>query len=73
MSPRRPGRDSDRRAVRRVRHDPGSTVDTSRWPATVPAIGQLLGEGLELPAGLTVLAGERRIPISTVCGDFMAQ
>jgi predicted ATPase len=61
-----PGWVSDRRAVRRIRHDPGSTLDTTRWPATVPAIGQLLCEGLELPAGLTVLVGENGSGKSTV-------
>ena len=53
-----PGWLADRRAIRLVGHDPGSPVDTSRWPATVPAVEQLLGEGLELPEGLTMLVGE---------------
>jgi predicted ATPase len=61
-----PGWVSDRRAVRRVHRDPGSTVDTTRWPATVPAIEQLLCEGLELPAGLTMLVGENGSGKSTV-------
>jgi hypothetical protein len=46
-----PGWQADGRAVRLVRHDPGAPVDTSRWPATVPAVEQLLCEGLELPPG----------------------
>ena len=33
-------------------------VDESRWPASIPAVAQLLREGLEIPAGLTVLVGE---------------
>ena len=57
---------ADRRAIRLVRHDPGSPVDTSRWPATVPAVEQLLRDGLELPAGLTVLVGENGSGKSTV-------
>ena len=57
---------SDGRAVRLVRHDPGSPIDASRWPATVPAVEQLLGEGLELPPGLTVLVGENGSGKSTV-------
>lgn len=61
-----PGSVSDGRAVRRVDHDPGSPVDTTRWPATVPGVEQLLCEGLELPAGLTVLVGENGSGKSTV-------
>src|SRR5690242_7757836 len=57
---------SDGRFVRRVRHDPGSPVDTTRWPATVPGVDQVLCEGLELPAGLTVLVGENGSGKSTV-------
>ena len=45
---------------------PGPRFDTSRWPATVPAVEQLLSEGLELPAGLTVLVGENGSGKSTV-------
>ena len=41
-----------------IRHDPGAPVGTIGWPATVPAVEQLLCEGLELPPGLTVLVGE---------------
>jgi predicted ATPase len=57
---------SDGRTVRLIRHDPGSPVDTFRWPATVPAVKQLLCEGLELPAGLTVLVGENGSGKSTL-------
>ncbi len=57
---------ADGRAIRAVRQDPGASVDTSRWPATVPAVEQLLCEGLELPAGLTVLVGENGSGKSTV-------
>jgi predicted ATPase len=57
---------SDDRAVRAVRLDPGASVDTTRWPATVPAVEQILCEGLELPAGLTVLVGENGSGKSTV-------
>ena len=48
----------DGRAVRLVRHDPAQPVDTTKWPATVPAVEHLLCEGLEFAAGLTVLVGE---------------
>lgn len=61
-----PGWGSDGRTVRLIRHDPGSPVDTSCWPATVPAVEQLLCEGLELPAGLTVLVGENGSGKSTI-------
>jgi predicted ATPase len=56
----------DGRAVRSVRLDPGYLVDTSSWPATIPAVEQILGEGLELPAGLTMLVGENGTGKSTV-------
>ena len=61
-----PGWEGDERAVRRIRSDPGHPIDTSRWPATVPAVEQLLSEGLELPPGLTVLVGENGSGKSTV-------
>ena len=61
-----PGWVPDGRVVRQVRHDPGSPVDTTRWPATIPAVEQLLCEGLELSAGLTVLVGENGSGKSTL-------
>ena len=61
-----PGWVEDGRAIRAVHQDPGVSVDTSRWPATVPAVEQLLCEGLELPSGLTVLIGENGSGKSTV-------
>jgi predicted ATPase len=45
---------------------PDLQVDESVWPASVPAVAQLLREGLELPAGLTVLVGENGSGKSTV-------
>ena len=36
------------------------------WPASVPALAQVLRDGLELPAGLTVLVGENGSGKSTV-------
>jgi predicted ATPase len=60
------GRNLDGRAVRLVRLEPGAAVDTSRWPATVPAVEQVLSEGLPLPAGLTVLVGENGSGKSTL-------
>ncbi len=61
-----PGWQADGRAVRLIRHDPASPVDVSRWPATVPAVGQMLCEGLELAPGLTVLVGENGSGKSTL-------
>jgi predicted ATPase len=60
------GWEGDDRAVRAIRPEPGLTIDTSRWPATVPAVEQLLGEGIELPAGVTVLVGENGSGKSTI-------
>ena len=61
-----PGWEGDDRAVRVIRPEPGTPVDTARWPGTVPAVQQLLREGLEVPAGLTVLVGENGSGKSTV-------
>ena len=57
---------ADSRAIRLIRCDPGRPVDTSRWPATVPAVEQMLCEGLELPPGLTILVGENGSGKSTM-------
>jgi predicted ATPase len=54
------------RSIKAVRRDPGSPVDADRWPATVPAVAQILRDGLELAAGLTVLIGENGSGKSTV-------
>jgi predicted ATPase len=56
----------DARPVRAFLPGPGAQPDETRWPASVPAMGQLLREGLELPAGLTVLVGENGSGKSTV-------
>jgi len=40
------------------RASPAMPADPSRWPASVPAVAQILRDGLELPGGLTVLVGE---------------
>jgi AAA15 family ATPase/GTPase len=56
----------DARPVRAFMPGPGLQVDESAWPARVPAVAQLLREGLELPAGLTVLVGENGSGKSTV-------
>ena len=56
----------DARLVRAFLPGPGLQVDERAWPGTVPAMAQLMREGLELPAGLTVLVGENGSGKSTV-------
>jgi predicted ATPase len=56
----------DVRPVRAFRPGDDVEVDELAWPASVPAMAQLLREGLELPAGLTVLVGENGSGKSTV-------
>ncbi|WP_197028929.1 AAA family ATPase [Blastococcus sp. URHD0036] len=57
----------DRRPIRRLRPDPGASAPAPDvWPATVPAVAQLLREGLELRAGATVLVGENASGKSTL-------
>jgi predicted ATPase len=56
----------DERPVRAFRPDPDRPVALDRWPASVPAVAHLLRDGLELPAGLTVLVGENGSGKSTV-------
>jgi predicted ATPase len=53
-------------SITAVRRDQGSPVDTGSWPATVPAVAQILRDGLELDPGLTVLVGENGSGKSTV-------
>jgi predicted ATPase len=40
--------------------------DAREWPASVPAVGQLLREGWELPSGVTFLVGENGSGKSTL-------
>lgn len=54
----------DRRPVRRVVAD--EHADRSRWPATIPAVAQLLDEGLDLAPGVTLLVGENGTGKSTI-------
>lgn len=53
------------RPVRRVEVDPDAELDPTAWPMTVPAVGQLARQGLDLgPA--TVLVGENGSGKSTL-------
>lgn len=56
----------DRRPVRRVVATDEAPMETEEWPASIPAVGQVLREGLELPPGLTVLVGENGSGKSTL-------
>ena len=61
-----PGQETDRRVFRQIHRYGGGEVDHSRWPATIPAVAQILAEGLDLITGVTVLAGENGTGKSTV-------
>ena len=51
--------------LRRVERRPDSDLDPDGWPATLPAVGQLLREGLDL-GPLTILVGENGSGKSTL-------
>lgn len=55
----------ERLPIRRITEQPTDPLPRGRWPATLPAVGQLLDEGLDLgPA--TVLVGENGAGKSTI-------
>jgi predicted ATPase len=56
----------DARPVRAFLPGPDVRVDETVWPASVPALAQVLRDGIEVPAGLTVLVGENGSGKSTV-------
>jgi len=58
----------DRRPVRRLKPDPGAPPPAPGWPTTVPAVAQILRDGLELGPGATLLVGENGSGKSTVLG-----
>jgi predicted ATPase len=60
----------DARYVRSFARFPDADIDRSVWPATVPAVAQVLRDGFELPAGLTILIGENGSGKSTVVEMF---
>ncbi len=57
----------DTRLVRAFRPAPDAPpADPRAWPASVPAVAAILGEGLELTPGITILVGENGSGKSTV-------
>jgi len=57
----------DSRAIRRVSLYQDAPIDRDAWPATIPAVAQLLGDGgLEFAPGLTFLVGENGSGKSTL-------
>jgi predicted ATPase len=58
------GRARDQRPVSRVVAN--EYAEPGRWPATIPAVAQVLHEGLELGPGVTLLVGENGTGKSTI-------
>jgi len=58
--------DVDQPPVVRVEADPEHRLAADRWPADIPAVAQLLREGLSLPQGVTFLVGENGSGKSTL-------
>jgi predicted ATPase len=56
----------DVRPVRRIQRRDDASYDPTTWPWSVPAVRQLLDEGLDLPAGVTFLVGENGAGKSTL-------
>lgn len=56
----------DLRPLRRIERREAANVPADGWPRTVPAVAQLLAEGLELAAGVTFLVGENGSGKSTL-------
>ncbi len=58
--------DLDQPPVVRVVRDPEAGLPSRRWPATIPAVAQLLQDGLDLSPGVTFLVGENGSGKSTL-------
>ena len=56
----------DTRPVRRVVRDANAPPVEERWLLEIPAVAQVLSEGLDLPAGVTMLVGENGTGKSTI-------
>lgn len=55
-----------RHPVRRVEADPAAPLPAGRYPSTIPAVAQVLAEGLDLGPGVTFLVGENGSGKSTL-------
>jgi predicted ATPase len=58
--------DFDQPPVLRVTVDEDRPLPEDRWPATIPAVAQILRNGLELSRGITFLVGENGSGKSTI-------
>lgn len=56
----------DQPPVVRVHVEPDDRPSTRAWPMTVPAVAQLVRDGLDLPPGVTFLVGENGSGKSTI-------
>jgi len=56
----------DRRPVRRIAANEHAPRGAARWPLTVPAVRQVLEEGLDLSPGVSLLVGENGSGKSTL-------
>jgi len=56
----------DQPPVVRVSRDPEREYDATTWPHTIPAVAQVMADGLELPPGVTFLVGENGSGKSTL-------
>ena len=60
------GEDVPRHPVRRVEARAGHEVPTGAYPASIPAVAQVLADGLDLGPGVTFLVGENGSGKSTL-------
>ncbi len=58
--------DFDQPPVVRIAADPERPLPPDRWPMTIPAVAQLVRDGLELSSGVTFLVGENGSGKSTL-------
>lgn len=56
----------DRPPVTRVQKRRGTGLSAAEWPASIPAVAQLLRDGLDLEPGVTLLVGENGSGKSTL-------